>query len=99
MTKLEVLRWGLNHIAKNHGFHASTDEDEIMCIFGGTNVPTFADVCFLCEDQGISRGAIVPSWAGVDVNAYFDGWLEKEGTKEYTSDYQFWRREDVPLGS
>ena len=99
MTKLEVLKWGLNHIANNHGFNADTEENEVMCVYGGVNVPTFADVCFLCEDLGISRLAIETSWAGIDVNAYIDNWLEKEGAKEYTSAVQFWRRVDVPLGS
>ena len=45
-TNLEMLCWGIQHIAENHGFHANVnyEEDGEVCIYGGCNVPTLSDV-------------------------------------------------------
>ena len=102
MTKLEVLKWGLNHIAQNHEFSADTnweEEDGVMCIYGGRNAPTLADVRFLCEDLEIPFDAVTSTWAGIDVDTYWDGWLQEHGNEEYTNAVQWWRKNGVQLGS
>ena len=48
-TNLEMLVWGLNHIAENHGIKFGVD----LCVYGGCSVPILADVQMLCEELGI----------------------------------------------
>ena len=103
MKKLEVLRWGLQHIAANHGFKAATDESEdgTMCIFGGCNVPTLSDVRMLCEDLAIPSDYVESDDFGITV--YMDwGWLDEGGLMQ--EDYvptgmEFWKKRDVEIGS
>ena len=85
-TNLQVLLWGINEIANNHGFQSSTenwaDEGQI-CIFGGCNVPTLADVCMLCQDVGITKDCIYSSEFGIDIEIPED-WYESVGRSPFT---------------
>ena len=96
-TNLEMLLWGMEHIAKNHGFECDLDYEENgnVCIFGGCNVPTLADVEFLCEDVGIGRYCIESCDCGIDVN--FTWWWYHNVAKEpYEKGLEMWRRKMTP---
>ncbi len=83
-TNIEMLCWGIKHIANNHGFYADTayeDEGEV-CIYGGCNVPTLADVRMLCEDLGIESKFIDSNDCGIDVWIPAD-WMENESGKQF----------------
>ena len=92
-TNIQMLVWGIKHIAKNHGFHASTDykEDGEVCIWGGCNVPTLADVHFLCEDLGIEKCNIESNECGIDV-WISEEWLSEYGKKPYVKGEEFWKK-------
>ena len=91
MKKIEVLAWGMKHIAGNYQMEADTEsynEDGQMCIYvtdfekGLTPAP-INDVQMLCHDLGIPREFIETSEWGVDV--YLDyAWLH---TKEECEGY------------
>lgn len=91
-TNLDMLLWGIKHIAENHGFKASTDYEEEgqICIYGGCNVPTLADVQMLCGDVGISERCVYASREGIDIEILSD-WFEKTANKIYTG-LGFWQR-------
>lgn len=97
-TNLERLIWGMKHIAENHGFSAKADmesilEDGEVYIFGGSNVPTIADVNFLCENVGIDKSNVESNDFGIDVWIPSD-WLQKKANEPYTTPefMEFWRR-------
>jgi hypothetical protein len=98
MKKIEVLCWGMEHIAQNHNFKAVTDYEEThgeVCIYGGCNVPTLGDVESLCEDLGLPRQNIETSDFGIDV--WLDDW---NGEEEYTvTGHELWKRYDSVIGS
>ena len=104
MKKIDVLAWGMKHIASNHGFEANVDyeEDGSMCVFGGCNVPTLADVQALCDDLGIQRGYVYASDFGVDVEIEWE-WTQEGGLlqQEYYihSGCETWLRYGVEIGS
>jgi len=93
MTNLEMLLWGIQHIAENHKFEADTEnwqtEGEI-CIYGGCNVPTLSDVRMLCEDCKVPFDNIESSEFGIDV--YLPNsprWAKSKYKKPF---HEFWRR-------
>ena len=92
-TNLEMLVWGIQHIAKNHGFKSTTDykEDGEVCIYGGCNVPTLSDVQMLCEDVGINKDWIESSDFGIDV-FISEEWYEGKAQEPYKKGFEFWRR-------
>ena len=92
-TNVQMLCWGIKHIASNHGWQASTNykEDGEVCIFGGCNVPTLSDVQFLCEDMGIDKHFIESSDCGIDVFIPA-GWLEGFGKEPYQQGAELWKR-------
>ena len=93
MTNLEMLIWGIAHIAENHGFKFSVDyeEDGQVCVYGGCNVPTLCDVKMLCGDVGIDSDEYVyANDCGIDVEIPYD-WFEKKANKIFKGD-EFWRR-------
>ena len=91
-TNLDMLLWGIKHIAKNHGLKANTDYEEEgqICIYGGCNVPTLADVQMLCGDVGISEKCVYASSVGIDIEILPD-WLEAKSNEEYVG-LGFWER-------
>ena len=93
MTNKQMLCAGLKEIAQNHGLYADVEmkNGDNPCIYGGNNVPTLADVQFLCEDVGIERGCIDSSEYGIDI--YADQWLwDGTAQKEYKKGMEMWRR-------
>lgn len=114
MKKIEVLLWGIQHIAQNHGFNASInyEEDGEVCIYGGCNLPTLADVKFLCEDLEIPVGYIDSSEYGIDLFVdwtWFQEFDERRDPSEgrwgllledYTpTGHEMWKRSGVAIGS
>lgn len=95
MTNLEMLKWGIQHIAENHGFHASVDcleQEGEVCIWGGCNVPTLSDVQLLCEDLGIDRECIyADDDCGIDV-FITQSWYDNKAHLPYKKGIEFWRR-------
>lgn len=93
MTNLEMLVWGIKHIAENHKLYADVDYEENgeVCIWGGCNVPTLCDVEMLCEDLHIDRECIESNSCGIDVFIY-DSWYEEWGEKPYEKGFELWRR-------
>lgn len=92
-TNLEMLCWGIQHIAENHGFHANVnyEEDGEVCIYGGCNVPTLSDVQMLCEDVGIDKSFIESGECGIDVFIPAD-WYETKANQPYKAGLGLWRR-------
>lgn len=92
-----MLCFGMKHIAKNHGLKANVNYEENgnLCIYGGCNTPTLADVQFLCQDCKIPDDFIETYPEGIDV--YLPG--DKDGgldTKWANAPYkvpycEFWR--------
>lgn len=74
LTNLEMLVSGIEEIAKNHGFESNTDWETNgeVCIYGGCNTPTLADVQFLCECVHLNPSNIESSEFGIDV------WIDEE---------------------
>ena len=99
MRKIDVLCWGIQHIAENHGFKASTEDegDGNVCIYGGCNVPTLSDVQMLCDDLSIPRNCIESSDFGIDI--WFDlEWYENHGKQEYVSSgSEMWMKKGTAL--
>lgn len=97
MRKIDVLCWGIEHIANNHNFSASTkswEKEGEVCIYGGCNVPTLSDVRMLCSDLGISRDYIDSSDFGIDVFIPED-W---DINGEYTfSGFEMWKKRNVDM--
>ena len=87
-TNLQMLLWGVEHIADNHGLQSSTggwaDEGQI-CIFGGCNIPTLADVKMLCQDVCIPDDCICSSEFGIDIDIPED-WYESVGRSPFSGD-------------
>ena len=102
MKRIEVLCWGIEHIAQNHGFGCATNDhgdSGELCIYGGCNVPTLQDVRFLCEDLGIDDDCIESSDWGIDI-FLTNEWYENTGQQEYKpTGMEMWKRYDVFIGS
>ena len=99
MRKIDVLAWGIEHIATNHGFAASTGDegDGNLCIYGGCNVPTLNDVQMLCDDLKIPRDCIESSEFGIDIWLTPE-WYEEHGQSEYKeTGMEMWKRHDAAL--
>ena len=100
MKKIEVLKWGVEHIAQNHGYGFLTEDDgeNTYTIFGGCNVPTLQDVRFLCEDLGISYiDCVYHNDFGIDI--LFGTWLYEQGDEEYVPGMEMWKRYGFVIGS
>ena len=90
MKKIEVLLWGIQHIAQNHGFASDVEYEETgeVCIYGGCNVPTLSDVRMLCEDLGMPMSCIENSAFGIEV--YLDwAWLQENNEERDPSEGQW----------
>lgn len=82
MKKIEVLAWGVQHIASNYQMGASTkdyQEDGQMCIFVTEAHPDVSpapinDMQMLCESVGIDRSQVEVDEYGITV--YLDyAWI------------------------
>lgn len=100
MKKIDVLKWGVEHIAQNHNFGYLTEDDgeHTFTIYGGLNVPTLQDVRFLCEDLGISfKDDVYYNDFGIDI--FFGEWESEQGDEEYTPGMDMWKRYGFVIGS
>jgi len=100
MKYIDVLVWGIKHIAQNHNFNASTDYEDggSVCIYGGCNVPTLQDAKFLCEDLKIESDCIESSEFGIDVWITQD-WYDTVGQSEYKpTGLEMWKRKEAEIG-
>ena len=96
MTNLEVLIWGVKHIAENHGFRSCVDwEEDGEVAICGNNVPTLMDAIMLCEDVKIPRSFVESNQYGIDIYIPQD-WLEEEANKEYFG-LSFWKKLDAKI--
>jgi hypothetical protein len=84
MTNLEMLIFGVKHIAENHKLRYSVEyeEDGEVAILGGMNIPTLMDIKMLCEDVGIDENFIDPCEFGIDIWIPCD-WFEEVSNKEF----------------
>ena len=101
MKKIEVLQWGVAHIATNHKSEYNTDyeENHSMSIWDD-GVPTLSDARMMCEDLGIAKENCYAdhSWNVVCID--LDGWLEEHGQEEYVpTGMEMWHRYGVEIGS
>lgn len=102
MKKIDVLAWGVKHIAKNHrNVKCDTDWEEYhsMSIMD-TATPTLSDARMLCEDLGIDRQDCYAdeSWGAITID--LDYWLDEHAQEEYTpTGREMWKRYSVEIGS
>ena len=94
-TNLEMLLWGVQHIAENHGQIASTEdyeEEMTVCIFGKTpNIPTVADMRQLAEEVGLDPyDDVEVSDCGVDIYLT-EEWMEDKADEPFEG-AGLWRR-------
>lgn len=103
MKKIEVLAWGVQHIAKNHrDVKCATDYQEYGSMsIQDTAVPTLEDARMLCEDLGIDRSDCYcdSSWGVIVID--LDYWLcEGHDQEEYVpTGHEMWKRYGVEIGS
>lgn len=89
---IDVLIYGLHHIAENHNTTAITNdwkEEQQVCVMVN-NVPTMSDVQMLCDDLGIPRDCIYASFFGIDIELPYE-WIEKTSKKAFNG-YRFWEK-------
>lgn len=91
------MKWGVSHIAKNHGFKCETsyEEDGSMAIYG-INVPTLSDVRMMCEDLGFPTSWIYTSEIFGYIEIDIEDWFE--GEEEYLpTGHEMWKKtcEDI----
>ena len=104
MKKIDVLVWGVKHIATNRDLNYSTDyeEDRTMSVLGDS-VPLLADMSMLCENLGIERGCCYAdhSWGVTIIDLDVDNWLEEHGHENYVPcpALETWKRYNVEIGS
>lgn len=101
MKKIDVLKWGVEHIAQNHNFYASVDDIETegsVCIYGGCNIPTIADVEMLCDSLGIPRKYMDCGEYGIDIYIP-DEWYENSSDEYEETGAEMWKRYGVAIGS
>jgi len=99
MNYIDVLAWGMEHIASNHGFKCSNSiqEEGEICIWGGCNVPTIGDVQMLCEDLQISKDCIDSSECGIDVFISQE-WYDTYANTPYTpTGMELWKRYEAVI--
>ena len=101
MKKIDVLAWGVQHIAANHKVECDVDYQEYMSMsIYGDSAPTLADTRMLCEDLGIDRSCCNAdhSWGIIAIDV--DEWVETIGQEEYApTGMELWKKHGVEIGS
>lgn len=100
MKKIDVLVWGVKHIASNYNVECDTDYEEYgsMSIMA-TRVPILSDARMLCKDLDIpvSDCYVDSSWDTIVIDVY--GWAQQRGQEEYTpSGLEMWKRFNAKIG-
>ena len=104
MKKIDVLKWGLQHIAANYDMGADTEhcEDERQaCIYVTEKHPDCSpapinDVEMLCQDLGIKSENIENSPYGVDV--YLDAVYDALQEDYVPTGHELWKRANAVIG-
>lgn len=102
MKKIEVLAWGVKHIASNHrNVNCDTDYEEFQSMsIDDCATPTLADARMMCEDLGIERECCYAdhSWGIIVIDV--EGWADTIGQQEYTpTGHEMWKRFDAVIGN
>lgn len=101
MKKIDVLKWGVEHIAQNHNFRSFTNDEEenTFTIYGGMNVPTLQDVKFLCEDLDIDFEEFV-YYSDFGIDIFYGLWDSEQGHEEYEpTGMEMWKRYGFVIGN
>lgn len=108
MKKIDVLVWGMKHIASNYKLGSDTEsyeEDGQMCVYVTNERPTVTpapinDVQMLCDDLGIDGGRIDVGQYGIDVSLDYSWLHTKDECEGYcdTSDAGLLLEEYNPTG-
>ncbi len=104
MKKIEVLRWGIRHIAANYNLGAdieSIENDGQACVFVTDEHPTVTpapinDVQLMCDDLGIERGQIEINEYGIEVSVDY-AWLRANGDYKPTG-HEMWKKYNAVIG-
>lgn len=101
MKKIDVLIWGIKHIAGNHHFsgdHYTDHETGETIMHTHHNVPTTADVRMLAEDLGVHDYCSVRGFAVQIVLP--KEWVGTIGQEEFvpTIGMMMWKRTSIQLG-
>ena len=102
MKKIEVLAWGVKHIAKNHRdveCNVDYEETQSMSIWDDA-VPTLEDARMMCDDLGIGRENCYAdhSWGIICID--LDDWLPEHANEEYApTGHEMWHLYGVTIGS
>lgn len=101
MKKIEVLKWGVRHIADNHRKEYNTNYEDCMSMSIWDNgAPVLADARMLCEDLGIERRDCYAdnSWGIICID--IEGWADTIGQQDYTpTGMEMWKRHDATIGA
>ena len=103
MKKIEVLKWGIKHIAENHKseFNVLDVEETMGASIWDDGVPTLADAQMMCDGLGIDRSCCYAdhSWGIICID--LDEWLPEHGQEEYIPNpaMEMWKRYGVEIGS
>lgn len=99
MKKVDVLAWGMKHIASNHGFAVDVNyQENLFMVIYGCNVPTLADVQMMCDDLEIPRDEIeaTASEIGVYIRPEWTcGLLQQDYTPK---GWEFWKKQNAVIG-
>jgi hypothetical protein len=81
---IDVLLFGLKHIAENHNTNALTEnwEEERQVAIMDNSVPTLSDVQMLCDDLQIPRHCIYTSFFGIDIELPNE-WVNKTSKRVF----------------
>lgn len=101
MKKIDVLAWGVKHIASNHrNVKCSTDWEEFQSMsIQDDEVPTLSDARMMCEDLGINPGDCYcdHSWGVIVIDV--EGWADTIGQEEYVpTGHEMWKKSDAKIG-
>ena len=108
MMKIDVLKWGLQHIAANYRMGASVDDlDETgeACIYVTEEHPDCSpapinDVQMMCRDLGIQRRDVEVDAYGVTVYAAWYICGDKSLLRDYVpTGNEMWKKCNVTIGS
>jgi hypothetical protein len=101
MKKIEVLAWGVQHIASNHrGVDCNTDYEEFQSMsISDDELPTVQDARLMCEDLGMERERcyVDRSWGIIVIDV--EDWADTIGQQEYTpTGHEMWKKIDATIG-
>lgn len=99
MKKIDVLVWGVQHIANNHGAEYTSDYEENMVVGILSNTaPTLMDARMMCEDLGIENIHPDNFWGVITIDV--EDWVDTIGQEEYKpTGREMWTRAGAKIGA